>query len=55
MTRRETLLQEREQLIAYMLAKITGNEDWHAVSDAANDLREIDRELQTLARIDGHT
>lgn len=30
-------------LITYMQAKIAG-EDWHAVSDAANDLREIEAE-----------
>lgn len=32
---------DRETLIAYLYMKVR-QEDWHGVSDAANDLREID-------------
>lgn len=41
------LQEEKEQLIGYMKSKIK-SEDWHAVSDAANDLREIEVELKLL-------
>jgi hypothetical protein len=40
----------------YMTAK-TGQRDWHAVSDAANDVREINAQLsaysKVLARLEG--
>ncbi len=35
-----TLISRKENLIAYMLDCVK-TEDWHGVSDAANDLREI--------------
>ncbi len=41
------LRASRIRLIAYMQDKAT-DEDWHGVSDAANDLRELDCELRTL-------
>lgn len=41
------LSQMRAVIIEYLLAKVT-MEDWHAVSDAATDLREIDVKIQTL-------
>lgn len=31
----------RQRLIDYLLMKVEGN-DWHGVSDAANDLRELE-------------
>jgi len=34
-------MTDREILIQYMLMKVR-QEDWHGVSDAANDLREMD-------------
>ena len=34
-------MNDREILIAYLLMKAK-QEDWHGVSDAANDLREMD-------------
>ena len=34
-------MTDREILIAYLLMKVR-QEDWHGVSDAANDLREMD-------------
>ena len=40
-------MTDREILIAYLLMKAK-QEDWHGVSDAANDLREMDaREKST--------
>lgn len=36
------LEKERQALKDYILVKLNGDEDWHAISDAANDLREID-------------
>ena len=36
-----TLMTDREILIQYLLMKVR-QEDWHGVSDAANDLREMD-------------
>jgi len=33
--------QHRNTLIQYLLAKVEMN-DWHGVSDAANDLRELE-------------
>lgn len=44
-------------IVTYMQAKIA-EKDWHGVSDAANDLREIEAEergrLWRRAIIDGH-
>ena len=34
-------MRNRQILILYLLAKVE-EEDWHGVSDAANDLREYD-------------
>jgi len=34
-------MTDREILIQYLLMKVR-QEDWHGVSDAANDLREMD-------------
>ncbi len=42
-------MSEREVLIAYLRMKVD-QEDWHAVSDAANDLRVLDAESDALAR-----
>lgn len=36
-------LEQRRILIEYLLMKAK-QEDWHGVSDAANDLREMDAE-----------
>ena len=41
------LVAERAALIAYLTAKLRA-EDWHAVADAAMDLREIDAELSVM-------
>lgn len=45
----KALQAERTTLIEYMRHKLD-EEDWHGVADAANDLREIDRELAVLNR-----
>ena len=37
-------MTERNTLIKYLMVKII-SEDWHAVADAAMDLREIDAKL----------
>ncbi len=47
MLREEQLKEAKADLIAYMRAKIL-LEDWHAVSDVANDLREIDAKAQAI-------
>lgn len=44
---KEELDIHRRNLIVYMLDKVSG-QDWHGVSDAANDLREIDVQLKLL-------
>lgn len=44
---KDNLEQERFILISYLNAKMK-SEDWHAVCDAANDLREIDARLEVL-------
>lgn len=43
----ESLELQKELLIHYILSKIK-SEDWHAVADAAMDIREIVREQQVL-------
>ena len=44
---RRRLLGERDILIEYLRMKTEIN-DWHAVSDAAVDLREVDAKLSML-------
>jgi hypothetical protein len=36
-----TFEERKKKLIDYLLMKVT-EEDWHGVSDAANDLRELE-------------
>jgi len=42
-----TLADQRATLLAYLRMKVDAA-DWHGVSDAANDLREIELELRIL-------
>lgn len=42
------LLNERVSLLHYIQCKLDNNEDFHAISDAANDIREIDSKLQII-------
>jgi hypothetical protein len=44
---RDVLEHNKQALIAYLLAKVKVG-DWHAVQDAASDIREIDAVLKHL-------
>jgi hypothetical protein len=52
-TQKADLLEQRTQLVAYLVSKLKAN-DLHAVQDAASDIREIDAKLQVLAEMDEH-
>ena len=41
------LREQKAALVAYLLAKVK-MADWHAVQDAASDIREIDAKLQIV-------
>jgi hypothetical protein len=41
------LYAQHTALVAYLLSKVSA-EDWHAVADAACDLREIDAKLSVI-------
>jgi len=41
------LREQRESLRAYLLVKVKAD-DWHAVADAAMDIREIEAQLTLL-------
>lgn len=43
----EQLKERKTQLIAYLNSKILA-QDWHAVQDAASDIREIEAQLKIL-------
>jgi hypothetical protein len=38
---------QKAHLVTYLLSKVT-TEDWHAVADAAMDLREIEAKIEIL-------
>lgn len=44
------LLEQKAQLVAYCVSKMKAG-DWHAVQDAASDIREIDAKLSVLAEM----
>lgn len=46
-TRLDTLYDRRAVYVQYARHRID-DEDWHGVSDAANDLRELDVEIRML-------
>ena len=46
------LIDEKQELIAYIAVKVKAH-DFHAVSDAANDIREIDAKLEILRMMRG--
>ena len=48
---KSTLTNERNALLLYLLAKYE-NSDWHAVQDAASDLRDIDCKLAIIKMVD---
>ncbi len=41
------LVEAKAELVAYLLMKVRAA-DWHAVQDAASDIREIDAKLEVL-------
>lgn len=43
----EELEEQKRALIAYLISKVKA-EDWHAVADAAMDLREVEALLKWL-------
>jgi hypothetical protein len=45
MNKADQLVDEKHALITYLLAKVKST-DWHAVADAAMDLREIEAEIK---------
>lgn len=45
---KDTLLKEKESLKQYIQGKLDSGQDWHAISDAANDLRDIDAKLEVI-------
>lgn len=47
MTTRDHLTEQRQGLITYLTAKVKAA-DWHAVADAAMDLREIEAQIDLL-------
>jgi len=46
------LEEQKKQLIAYLLSKADAD-DWHAVADAAMDLREVEARLEIYKLFDG--
>lgn len=46
----EELEEQKKALINYLLSKIKA-EDWHAVQDAASDIREIEVLLKWLYKV----
>ncbi len=46
-TDRRELLEQKTSLIAYLTSKIKAG-DWHAVQDAASDIRELDAKIELL-------
>ncbi len=45
------LVKEREALIAYINVKLAAM-DWHAVSDACCDIRELEAQIDVLSRFE---
>lgn len=41
------LIKEHAATLEYLISKIP-NKDWHGISDACNDLREIEARIQTI-------
>lgn len=46
----EALERQHKALVDYLVSKAESH-DWHAVSDAANDIREIEAKQSVLRRI----
>lgn len=48
--RKAELLELKAQLVSYLHSKIK-IDDWHAVQDAASDIREVDAKLELLQEL----
>lgn len=46
-----SLYKEKKALLSYLNSKVLA-EDWHAVADAAMDLREIEAQVKILMRLE---
>lgn len=46
------LIQERVSLKNYIQSKLDNDEDYHAIIDAAMDIRDIDAKLEILALVE---
>lgn len=47
----DEFMEAKEALIAYLLAKVKAG-DWHAVQDAASDIRELDAKIELIAQLE---
>ncbi len=45
------LIEERRVLKNYISVKLNTDADYHAISDAANDIRELDVKIETYRKI----
>ncbi len=48
--RLEKLIEDRKSLVGYLVVKVN-SQDLKAVTDAANDLRVLDKEFETLTNV----
>lgn len=46
----DELEKQKETLIVYLQSKISAK-DWHAVQDAASDIREIEAQIKILRKL----
>jgi len=53
MITKSELLEQKQQLVDYIYSKIKAN-DFHAVQDAASDIREILAKLEMLNEVEAH-
>ncbi len=49
-TEARELRAQKADLVAYLLSKVRSG-DWHAIQDAASDIREIDAQLELLGKM----
>lgn len=46
----DSLVKQKESLIIYLNSKVIA-QDWHAVQDAASDIREIEAQIKLLSKL----
>jgi len=46
----QDLRRRKQTIITYLMSKAQSGTDWHAVQDAASDIRELDAQLELLDR-----